>query len=212
VDLDPYLFLADPLWKSVLAQLFQFAYVSRLATVISVVGIGALLIYASSSLGVRCLVDKLWPPLTLLIIAFATAMLISLVSLSQDFWILPRQWIGSIALASVSVIWLVVELTRTISLREARLAIGALFTSVVLMCAVTPVQSAILTMRDFSVREPVASSELERLIIARSKGGFPPDQVWIDAAQANIDAGGRVDQVFGDFYQARDWREFRLTD
>ena len=212
VNLDPYVFLTDPLWKSILAQLFQFAYVSRWATVITLLGIGVLVVYAGSSVGLRRVVARTWPPAALLVIAFASALLISLVSLSQGFWIIPRQWIASIALASVSVIWLVVELVRMVSSSRVRLMTSTVFTGVILGCAVAPTQSAVDTMREFSARVPAPPSQLENLILLRSQGLFPTEQVWIDAAQSNIDAGGPVHPVFGDFYTDRDWQNFRLTD
>ncbi len=212
VNLDPYLFLTDPLWKSILAQLFQFAYVSRWATAISVLGIGALVVYAGISVGLRQVASRAWPPVAVLVLAFVSALLISLVSLSQGFWIIPRQWIASIALASVSLIWLVVELVRMIPSSRVRLTISMVFTGVVLFCAIAPTESAVVTMREFSARAPAPASQLEDLILLRSQGIFPAEQVWIDAAQSNIDAGGPVHPVFGDFYTARDWRNFRLTD
>ena len=89
---------------------------------------------------------------------------------------------------------------------------STVFTGVILGCAVAPTQSAVDTMREFSARVPAPPSQLENLILLRSQGLFPTEQVWIDAAQSNIDAGGPVHPVFGDFYTVRDWQNFRLTD
>lgn len=212
IDLDPYLFLTDPLWKSILAQLFQFAYVSRFVTGASAVALAVVLVLAARNRGIKNLVLSIWPPVALMALSFAAAFAISLVSLSQAFWIIPRQWIGSIALATIAAIWLVVAVVQLLPGGSLRTLVTGFFVLLVVTSAAAPFQAALSSIQEFDNLPPMPESRLAELIALRESGIFPADQVWIDAAQGYIDLGGPVNAIFGEFYTGRDWNDFQLTD
>lgn len=53
-----------------------------------------------------------WAPVLLIVMSLALSLLISLCSYLAQYWVLPRQWVGSVALVAIGVIWLWAEAAR----------------------------------------------------------------------------------------------------
>lgn len=224
-DLDPYFWLQDSLWRSIAAQLTQAIYVERLLVILvaALLGIGLLLSVRNAS-QVPEVVKEWWPPLGLLAVAFATALLLALVSIQQGFWVIPRQWIGSIGLSSVAAIWLfslVIRRARFVRGMRVGAAMTGAFGFVVAFAAVGPSLDQANQLRDWYIDKGNAhlsdlatQSDLDAELERVAANQRPPlsEEEWIASGNANVLRGGAVWEQFADYYTTRDLDEFVLRD
>jgi hypothetical protein len=54
----------------------------------------------------------LWPPALLMLLAVLISLLLGWISYLSDYWILARQWIGSVALLAIGLVWFWAEAAR----------------------------------------------------------------------------------------------------
>jgi len=224
-DLDPYLFLVDPLWRSIVAQLTQAIYVERiLVVVVALVFVISAVLVSRSRAEALDAVRQWWPPVVLLVISFLSAMVISFISLQQQFWIIPRQWIASIALSSLAIIWLFSAIIRRILVVQGTLPAaitGGVLGLALFVGSVVPITAQVDQLRGWSAqragvdisatasREDLAL-ELDR-VAAGQREPLSEDE-WVVFSNANIVLGGPVWPEFADYYITRDPAEFVLRD
>jgi len=67
-------------------------------------------------------IKNLLPPLVLILLALVLSSVLSLISLSNSYWILPRQWVASLALVPIGLVWLLLEVTKSLRLTHNFLA------------------------------------------------------------------------------------------
>ena len=224
-DLDPFYWLQDPLWKSITAQLFQGIYVERFL----VVGFG-ILVVAAALLSVRSLDDvkstlhAWWPPALLIVVAWFLALAISLVSWQQQFWIIPRQWIASIALVAVGIVWFWSVAIRRVGEVRGRTVAAVLTVTVGGLIAASALQPALNQwgqLRDWTelrsatpVEDAPSREGLARLLGDQESGKAPAmtEEAWVEFANANVRRGGEVWPEFAEYYRGRDWSTFVLRD
>ena len=224
-DLDPFFWLQDPLWKAITAQLFQGIYVEHLL----VVGFG-ILVVSAAALSVRSRHDlKLtlnvwWPPVLLVAMSWALAAAISLVSLQQQFWIIPRQWIASIALVAVGIVWFWSVAIRRVREVRGRTVAAVLTVTVGGLIAASAIQPALDRwgqLREWtalrsatSVEDAPSREDLARLLGNHESGKAPAmtEEEWVEFSNANVRRGGEVWPEFAEYYRGRDWSTFVLGD
>ncbi len=224
-DLDPYLFLVDPLWRSIVAQLTQAIYVDRvLVVVVAIVFLVSVVLVSRTGNDAFAAAREWWPPVLLLVLSFITSMVLSVISIQQDFWIIPRQWIGSIALSSLALIWLFSRIIRQVLL--VRGATPGLITAgvlglVLVLAAVDPTRGQVDQLREWNVdrAQAVASDVLTREELAAEldrvgAGEREPlsEDEWVAFSNANVLRGGKVWSEFAAYYTTRDLDEFVLRD
>lgn len=213
-DLDPYHWLDDPLWRAIVAHLFELVYVQRWLELLAVVVLAALFVIAAASTSWRRALQVAAPPIALTGIALALAATLAWISIRQDFWIIPRQWIASIALVPLALIWLTSALVRITSTRHlglSRAFAGVLF-AIAVVAAVAPVQLRIQQLREWSSRAS-SSTELRAELASRiALDDYPTEDEWVAYAQSNLDQGGPVWPDFTWYYAGRDWSTFILQD
>jgi len=224
-DLDPYFWLQDSVWLSISAQLTQAIFVERLLVVLvgALLIIGLLLSIRKAS-EVRELASQWWPPVVLLAVAFVTSLVLAAVSIQQGFWVIPRQWVGSIGLSSVAIIWLfslVLRRARLVRGRNIGIVMTGMFGFVVIFASVGPVlgqfnqlQGWDTARRETQLVEVPAQrdldAELER-VAAGQRAALSEDE-WINFSNANVLRGGKVWSGFSDYYTTRDLDSFVLRD
>jgi hypothetical protein len=224
-NLDPYFWLGDEIWRAIPAQLFQWVYVQR----ILVVALG-LLVIVMGALTCRTRADlvatirRVWPPLLLLVLAGLLALAIALISLQQGFWIIPRQWVASIALASIGVVWflsVMVQRVREVIGKRSGLITAALAGAIILAGAVAPATGQWNQLRGWHAdRQAIVLAEVPDQIDAQAwiqqleSGEADPwsEDEWIALSNANVWRGGPVWPEFGSYYATRDWSEFVIRD
>jgi hypothetical protein len=146
----------------------------------------------------RASVFAIVPPVALAFGALVISGVLSWISYRHHYWILGRQWIASIALMPVAVVWYAAELGRLLD-RWWRgssfvLAIGCL---IVVSCSL----AIIVPQKLDEIRHDIADSSVPHVVTAEPPS-LPPvsNDQWVALANANIAAGGPVWSIFRKFY------------
>ena len=224
-DLDPFFWLQDPLWRAITAQLFQGIYNQRLF----VVAFGVLILI-TAVLSVRSRQDVgltfrvWWPPLLLITLAWSLALAVSLVSLQQQFWIIPRQWIASIALVAVGIVWFWSVALHRVGKVVGRpiaivmtVAVGGLIAATSLPATLDQIrklQEWAAFRSATSIAKLPDREDLALELRAQESGQATPipDEIWVEFANANASRGGEVWPEFAQYYAGRDWSTFVIVD
>jgi len=140
---------------------------------------------------------RLVPPLLLALASLLTSATLSCISYRHHYWILDRQWIASLALMPVAVVWYIGELGRIADQQCKGLSVLLAAGCVAMLCAVLYglVPQKIATLRQDANRRTIAAPE------PNPTAAVPTDNLgWVALANANIAAGGSVWAVFRKFY------------
>jgi hypothetical protein len=140
---------------------------------------------------------RLVPPLLLALAALAISATLSWISYRHHYWILDRQWIASLALMPIAVVWYLGELGRIADQRHpglsGLLAVGCVAAFCETLHGLVPQKIATLR-QDANRREIAAPAASPTAVVPTDNDG------WVALANANIAAGGSVWPVFMKFY------------
>jgi hypothetical protein len=148
----------------------------------------------------RCLrrqLRPLTPPLLLAVSSLVISAALSWISYQHHYWILDRQWIASLALMPIAVVWYMGELGRIADQKYRGLSVVLATGCVVVFYNVLNilVPEKITTLQQDAYRREISVSEpSSALPVPTGNDG------WVTLANANIDAGGPVWPVFTKFY------------
>jgi hypothetical protein len=132
---------------------------------------------------------RLVPPLLLALSSLAISAAVSWISYRHHYWILDRQWIASLALMPIAVVWYMGELGRIADQQRAGLSLLLAAGCTALFCAELTLSASqkISILRQDVNRHAIATPELS------STARVPTDNDgWVALANANIAAGGPV--------------------
>ena len=141
----------------------------------AVAAIGALLL----PVPVRGRGRRLWAPALLMLLAVAISLLLGWISFLSDYWILARQWIGSVALLAIGLVWFWAEAARL----WARIAPPVAF----VICGV----AGLLVADQARIIHKVKFAELQAYLARPSAEPGPGD---CDPPAAFGPAGGAIDE------------------
>ena len=213
---DPFNFLPGPLPVEILAQNLYASRPLAVATVIAaalILTTGALLARQPQS-SRRSTAKALIEPAVLFVTAFVLALLVSLSSIVADFWIFPRQWIASTALAAIAIFWagfVLCQQAACISTARGTTVAIALSAATVVAAAGVVVHQ-VTDLRDWNTRQPASQPDQADLAQNLARAGTLSDAEWMAYAQVNVDQGGQVWQEFRSYYLDTDWSQFVLRD
>ena len=144
--------------------------------------------------------QSLIAPAVLLLLAIGLTAVLCYLSYRRDYWILSRQWVGSIAMATVASIWLWGELARAFA--RWRSWAGAL---VVLLLPCLIAAPTLIACREKwqSYRQNLATqSALPLLEEPKLDAPFTERsaEAWVQMANQNIHQGGPVWPYFQHYY------------
>lgn len=222
--LHPCIWLGDSLFWAIPSKILQFIYVQRPLIAFSAVLVVATVILATRGVGIRSVLARWWPPVLLIAVAFLAAWILAAISLVQGFWIIQRQWIASVALVSVAIIWFwsrAIQSVRTASGTRAAAITQAAVGVLIALSAIAPAMSQFVSLtewRDQTARtesEPqLSEADLKAALQAAQSGERPAltEDEWVEFSNANISASGNVWDTFSGYYQDRDWDTFILED
>lgn len=140
-------------------------------------------------------IGPLVPPALLVIMALSISAFLSYLSWRRDYWILPRQWVASVAVVPIGIVWLAGMLSRGLRLI---LPWGALLMALglgTLFCW-SAYQSHQNTLKvSAAAAGPGAPADHE--------GGKVPENPdeWVTLANRNLVEGGPVWLIFKKYYQ-----------
>jgi hypothetical protein len=204
--LDPFTWIpAHSLIDSSLGTHFRFLtyFVLRMWEIILAVGI---LVGVGFAFGCRRQERLTFGPLLLLFAALALSALVSWMSYRSHYWILQRQWIISVALCCLAIVWLLASIEKCLATRMPRIApiIGLLVAIYAANFAWLEVRAQVDRLANWSqqqeraAQEPPLSTEMANWL--ENKGGWPTNDDWVRLANQNIRIGGPVWPVFRKFY------------
>ena len=219
-DVDPFNFLPGPLPIEIIAQNTYFLIGSPVAALAAALVVATpLLVLVRQRIALRTVVSVSIPPVLLIALAFGLALAISISTIVNDFWIFPRQWIASTALAALGGMWLVAEWWKASassgaskSASPGRAFASAISALALMTMAMPSVVAQWEQLQEWGARPLATVSTQEELRARLDAGGVLSDPEWISYAQVNIDLGGDVWPEFGRYYSDIDWTTFVLTD
>jgi hypothetical protein len=146
-------------------------------------------------------IGRLLPPILLILISVSTLAVIVLISYLSSFWIVSRQWLGSMSLMTLALVWFLATLSRQVQTISVGLARG--FTSVILLVF-------LLTFAERAYQQILRLDEyhesqrqlIMRASSTRSPGSKALNQSVDDTTRANLNIvlGGTVWPEFSSFY------------
>jgi hypothetical protein len=153
--------------------------------------------------------ESLIEPASLIFVSMGISILLGFISYYQTYWILPRQWVASIALCSIASVWLANRLFKF--LRQIHIVIALLwmifFSSPILIntykITKTQFQEMETRLADHS-KLSIPDIDSEDIDVSRLTECSVSVQVcndkWVELANTNIRQGGKVWEVFSNFY------------
>jgi hypothetical protein len=148
----------------------------------------------------KTLSKRLLPPYLLIWVAMLLSAYVSWVSFKHHYWILPRQWVASLALIPVAFIWLCAELTNLIS----RVSTVSRWLIPVLCLAVIAYNSYPQTIdQSHSFLTAILNRHSSEHFVAPlpdALRGPGHNDEWVALANQNVESGGPVSPFFQRFY------------
>jgi hypothetical protein len=149
---------------------------------------------------------RLTPPLALLALALGLSLFLSAISYYREYWILPRQWVASMVLSCLAIIWLAKEIAAPLSEKFRLLALPVIGVGVyvVLSMCVMPVHQK--KAGDISAAwQFVAHGRPQKTGAVPASGKVPAsNDEWVALANENITSGGPVWPIFRRHYGRND--------
>jgi hypothetical protein len=143
-------------------------------------------------------------PSSLLVVAFAVTGLLIVLSISFSYWVLSRQWVASMALATLASVWLLASVTKTHTFESSRILRGVITVIVVLLTLPVTILNLEGKVKELQTQEALVHNFPEDLIALR----FDPisqRELWLSSgllqtARLNIASGGPVWPVIACLY------------
>lgn len=137
-------------------------------------------------------------PIALLALALGLSLVFSGLSYLRDYWILPRQWVASMALVPIASVWLAAELLKILAAyrRQAAWVSGALLLLVVAGMAVRAGKMQMDSLREWDAARgtrfevPASTTDTDQYDM----------NDWLKRANNNVRDGGPVLSIFAKFY------------
>jgi hypothetical protein len=199
LSLDPFQWVSQANLYETFVDTSHFQFLWKLGSSWLLFTAAVCIVHFSLNSGVKKFSKRLVPPCALTWLAMFLSVYVSWESFRHHYWILPRQWVASIALVPIAFIWLCAELTNVIERVStvARWLIPVISLSVTLVCSF-----------------PQAANQYHSFLVAilhrPSSADFaPPPQnalprdndEWVALANKNVVSGGAVSPVFRFFYR-----------
>ena len=137
------------------------------------------------------------PPLLLALSSLVVSAILSSISYRHHYWILDRQWIASLALMPIAVVWYMAELGRIADQQRAGLSILLAAGCIAVFGAELKVSASEkigILREDAKLRSSTALEPSSTVQVPTDNAG------WVALANANIAAGGPVWPIFKKFY------------
>lgn len=200
-EFDPFQWLSLGLWTT-FTELSHFQFVPQDALVVIVPAVAIPLVYLITPRRLKPVLHGMVAPAILILLALALSVLVGATSYFRNYWILPRQWVASMALVPLGAVWLGYELYRQV--RRLHWVAGGAFALV----ALYSLYGAVLPTLQLKI--PVMQKWMS-LAIAPSEGPAPrpenetvptDNEGWVALANRNIQAGGPVWPIASMYYRA----------
>ncbi len=146
----------------------------------------------------KTLSKRLLPPSLLIWVAMLLSVYVSWESWKNHYWILPRQWVASLALIPIAFVWLCAELTNLIS-RVSTVAHWLI--PVICLCVIAFCSWPQTIDQEHSFLAAILKRPSSAHFVAPLPDALPTNNdEWVALANRNVESGGPVSPVFQFFY------------
>jgi hypothetical protein len=143
---------------------------------------------------------RLAPPLALIMLALLSSAAVSYASYYRTYWIMNRQWVAGVALASVAMVWLYGEMHQ-MARQENSFVLDipvALFAGLGLITALSVGQNQVSVLRGY--QEASAVFAADNRSISELADFIASESDWVYVGNVNAARGGPVWPMFTDWY------------
>jgi len=146
----------------------------------------------------RTLSKRLLPPSLLIWVAMLLSVYVSWESVKHHYWILPRQWVASLALIPIAFVWWCAELTNLISWVST---VAHWLVPVICLCVVAYCSWPQTIVQEHSFVAAIVKRPSSEHFVAPLPDAHPKNNDdWVALANQNVESGGPVSPVFQFFY------------
>ena len=148
----------------------------------------------------------LWAPALLVVLAVGISVLLSWISWLSDYWILTRQWVGSVALVAIGVVWFWAEAARVWSRLSPSLGLAACGLAALLVSgqAIKIQRIKLAELQAWLATPPPAPDaedcEPPASLDTAAMSNDERNTVMVDLANRNIACGGAIWPIFRSYY------------
>jgi hypothetical protein len=206
-NLDPFQWVRIDIYLPVFLNHSHFEFIRPLGGVF-IAGGTTLLVFLFRFLkeDTRQKLRPLIPPSVLIMTAMALSVILSLISYFNDYWILQRQWVASMAIVTIAVVWLIAEISRIAahSRPKAGKILYPVFLLYVMIMLVPGIRDSYQRLNNYWSTPDISAdqvfSQFEPVYIPQKQSE------WVELADLNTRAGGEVWPVFRHYYRERESR------
>lgn len=201
LSLDPFQWVSQANLYATFVELSHFQFLGRLGSSWLLFTVALFLVHFCLNDDAKKYSKRLIAPCLLTWIAIFLSVYVSWESFTHHYWILPRQWVASIALIPIAFIWLCAELTNLIAQVSmvARWLIPLACLFLVAFCSYPQTVS-----QSHSFLVAILNRSSPEKFIPPPRSALPTDNDgWVALANRNVDSGGPVSSVFQFFYRPR---------
>ncbi|WP_448203924.1 hypothetical protein [Azospirillum sp. sgz302134] len=197
---DPFQWLTNGLWHG-FTRGSHFQFIPDDVTAVLAVAAACPLLYPVAPRRVKPVLRGLVAASVLILLALAVSVLLGAASYVRHYWILPRQWIASMALVPLGVVWFGCEVFRQLGRVHGMVAVIFALAAVDYLAGTTlPVmQPRAVALRAWAsaptAQAPADAAPVEPAVPTENDG-------WVSLANRNVEAGGPVWPVFRSYYES----------
>lgn len=203
-DLDPYVSFGGS-WafvQDLVFRHFQFLLILPVALAVGVFAAYAVM---------RQVRDRkpLLPPLALMVVGLSSSLIVSLISVTRSYWVLPRQWVAGMALVAVGAVWLFSEIERALardsekSVRLPSIMFASATVGTMVLTTILLGQRLGTYVEVWTDLKPVAGSSVPDMIEK-----IDDRDGWVELANLNVRSGTSVWPELARFYEECPASEF----
>ena len=210
---DPFRYISIDIYIPVFLNHSHFEFVRPLGGVI-IAGGTTLLVLTFAFLGqsTKENLRSLVPASALIVVAMLLSIVLSLISFFSDYWILQRQWLASMGLVTIGVVWLIAEASR-IAYRTRPIIATAIYPAFLLYVVIMLLPGIWGSYQRLdSYWKSVAAYAGKDLSPQVPEEPLRGNAAWVAAAKENLKAGGEVWPVFKSFYDQHNEAARRVLD
>lgn len=196
LNLDPFFWISnDGLYKTFFDET-HFEILAGHAAIAVVLFVATAIALSLSRQWRQGFLNQLISPLALIFLSLAISALLSFISYRNHYWILPRQWVASIALATIGLIWFLAALLEIVGNWSHVLQFF-----LVLLLAIGVVSRLVGAQELINAERTSWANQATPKMPLNTQAVPSNSDEWVALANANIASGGLVWPVFRKFYE-----------
>jgi hypothetical protein len=177
---------------------FHFQFLGKLGSSLVLFTVTLCVVHFCLNANAKTFSKRLLPPSLLIWVAMFLSVYLSWQSFKHHYWILPRQWVASLALIPIAFVWLCAELTNLISHVSK---VGHWLIPVICLCVVAWCSYPQTIDQGHKFLAAIVKRPSSEPFVAPRPDALPHNNdEWVTLANQNVQSGGPVSPVFQFFY------------